>query len=232
MPAEGQETREGATSGMYALTADHLVLSCPWPHRQEPAAPTRGLRAPGATAARTGATVLTTFPAALALAAAPGGRDVDRPAWAGAYSPPPGRRRGGASRSWGPCDMATRARRSSPEGEPPHGWHMTSEGAEHEGRQGRVRDHRLAVRGRHPRRVDPHGPPRRSRRRRVAHAGPPRGARGPLRDPRGLRRLPPDAGGPGGRRRHDRGAQRPALPDDRGRRRTPASTWSARSLSP
>ncbi len=96
IPAEGLETREGATSGMYALTADHLVLSLP-------TGPDRLLEEAEATCARTGARLLrapggdrgdarlaavTTFPAALALAVALGlaaGRDVDRPAWAGAY---------------------------------------------------------------------------------------------------------------------------------------------------
>jgi fructoselysine-6-P-deglycase FrlB-like protein len=96
IPAEGQETREGATSGMYALTAGHLALSLP-------TGPDAQLAEAEATCARTGATLLTapggertdprlaaisTFPAALALAgelAVARGRDPDSPPWVDAY---------------------------------------------------------------------------------------------------------------------------------------------------
>lgn len=96
IPAEGQETREGATSGMYALAAGHLALSLP-------TGPDARLAEAEATCARTGATVLTapggermdprlaaisTFPAALALAgelAIARGRAVDSPPWVDAY---------------------------------------------------------------------------------------------------------------------------------------------------
>jgi glucosamine 6-phosphate synthetase-like amidotransferase/phosphosugar isomerase protein len=96
VPTEGMETREGATSGMYALRGDHLVVSLP----------TRGdrlIEEAEEVCRRTGATVLrvpggdeqpavlapiTTFPATLALATALGttaGLDVDDPPWTAAY---------------------------------------------------------------------------------------------------------------------------------------------------
>jgi fructoselysine-6-P-deglycase FrlB-like protein len=96
VPAEGLETREGATSGMYALGPGQLALSLS-------ARSDRMVTEAEETCARTGAAVvqlpggdmldgrlagLTTFPAALALAIELGlraGRDVDHPAWAAAY---------------------------------------------------------------------------------------------------------------------------------------------------
>lgn len=96
IPAEGQETREGATSGMYALTAGDLALSLP-------TGPDARLAEAEATCARTGAAVLrapggertdprlaaiASFPAALALAGELGiarGRDIDSPPWVDAY---------------------------------------------------------------------------------------------------------------------------------------------------
>jgi glucosamine 6-phosphate synthetase-like amidotransferase/phosphosugar isomerase protein len=96
LPTEGMETREGATSGMYALGDAHLAVSLP----------TRDDALISETeqiCARTGATVIrvpggenhpatlapiTTFPAALALATALGtaaGRNVDDPDWTAAY---------------------------------------------------------------------------------------------------------------------------------------------------
>lgn len=96
LPAEGMETREGATSGMYALSAHDLVLSLP-------TGADRLLEEAEATCRRTGALVervpggdladprlaaLTTFAPVLALSVTLGlqaGLDVDRPAWADAY---------------------------------------------------------------------------------------------------------------------------------------------------
>lgn len=96
IPSEGLETREGATSGMYALSHDDAVLSLPTPGD-------RHVREAEDVCARTGARVLrapdgeihaarlapvTTFPVALALAITLGqrrGRDVDAPTWAQAY---------------------------------------------------------------------------------------------------------------------------------------------------
>ena len=96
VPAEGLETREGATSGMYALGPGKLALSLP---TGEDAA----VGEAEATCRRTGATVvrlsggdaldarlagLSTFPAALSLAAQLGlraGLDIDHPSWAESY---------------------------------------------------------------------------------------------------------------------------------------------------
>jgi fructoselysine-6-P-deglycase FrlB-like protein len=96
VPAEGLETREGATSGMYALRPGHLALSLP-------TGEDAGLAEAEETCRRSGATVLrlpgghaldprlvglATFPAALALAIELGlqaGLDVDRPPWVDAY---------------------------------------------------------------------------------------------------------------------------------------------------
>jgi glutamine---fructose-6-phosphate transaminase (isomerizing) len=96
VPAEGMETREGATSGMYALRSDHLVLSVPTdpdPYVGETeavcaATGARVLRLPVPPTASDLVTPITSFPAALALAARIGrdaGRDVDQPAWTAAY---------------------------------------------------------------------------------------------------------------------------------------------------
>jgi fructoselysine-6-P-deglycase FrlB-like protein len=97
IPAEGVETREGATSAMMALRHGALALSLPAgaedPLLAEAEAICAGqgatvLRAPvGDTADRRLAAV-STFPAAAALSARLGverGLDVDRPAWTEAY---------------------------------------------------------------------------------------------------------------------------------------------------
>jgi fructoselysine-6-P-deglycase FrlB-like protein len=97
LPVEGMDTREGGTTGMYALSAQHMVLSLPTVPadrlmteaedtcRRAGAAvlttPTAGI-ADGRLAA------LTTFAPAAALAtvlALRAGRDVDAPAWTDAY---------------------------------------------------------------------------------------------------------------------------------------------------
>jgi fructoselysine-6-P-deglycase FrlB-like protein len=98
IPAEGLETREGATSGMYALAPGHAVLSLPAGPGRDPlleeaertcdSAGATVLRAPGGETADRRLAPLTTFPAAVALAIVLGlraGHDVDRPTWADAY---------------------------------------------------------------------------------------------------------------------------------------------------
>ncbi|HYO18336.1 MAG TPA: hypothetical protein VES02_06685 [Dermatophilaceae bacterium] len=96
IPAEGLETREGATSGMYALRPGHLVLA--HPTLDDPLCDEAGdicarmgaevIRVPGGVLGPRGAAALTTFPAALALAGTLGrraGLDIDQPAWTSAY---------------------------------------------------------------------------------------------------------------------------------------------------
>ncbi len=96
IPAEGLETREGATSGMYALRPGHLVLAHPTrddPLSDEAAAVCARTGAhvvplPGGDLSEREAAAVTTFPAALALAATLGrraGLDIDQPAWTSAY---------------------------------------------------------------------------------------------------------------------------------------------------
>jgi fructoselysine-6-P-deglycase FrlB-like protein len=96
VPAEGLETREGATSGMYALGPGHLALSLPagedgaLTEAEETCRRTAAsvLRLPGGDALDARLAGLATFPAALALAIELGlraGRDVDHPAWVDAY---------------------------------------------------------------------------------------------------------------------------------------------------
>jgi fructoselysine-6-P-deglycase FrlB-like protein len=96
VPAEGVETREGATSAMMALQPGHLALSLPTGDDPLLAEAEEICRARGATVARAptvdGAdrrvAAITSFPAAAALAARIGlqrGLDVDRPAWTEAY---------------------------------------------------------------------------------------------------------------------------------------------------
>ncbi len=96
VPAEGVETREGATSAMYALAPGHLVVSLPREDdplaaEAEAACAARGatvVRAPGAALADRRLAAVTTFPALVALAARLGstrGLDVDHPAWTDAY---------------------------------------------------------------------------------------------------------------------------------------------------
>lgn len=96
VPAEGVETREGATSAMYALRPGHLVVSLaadgdPLADEAESICAERGasvVRAPGLALAERRLAAVTAFPALVALAAAIGagrGLDVDRPAWTEAY---------------------------------------------------------------------------------------------------------------------------------------------------
>ncbi len=96
IPAEGVETREGATSAMYALAPGHLVVSLPAADdplaaEAEAACAARGatvVRAPGAAMADRRLAAVTTFPALVALAARLGstrGLDVDQPTWTDAY---------------------------------------------------------------------------------------------------------------------------------------------------
>jgi fructoselysine-6-P-deglycase FrlB-like protein len=95
-PAEGLETREGATSGMYALGPGKLALSLPTGEEaalaqaEETCRRTGAavLRLPGGDALDARLAGLSTFPAALALATLLGlraGLDVDHPAWVESY---------------------------------------------------------------------------------------------------------------------------------------------------
>ncbi len=95
-PAEGVETREGATSAMYALRPSHLVVSLPTIgdallEEAEGICAARGatvIRAPGGDLADARLSPVTAFPATVALAARLGverGLDVDAPAWTDAY---------------------------------------------------------------------------------------------------------------------------------------------------
>ncbi len=109
VPAEGVETREGATSAMYALGPDHLVLSIgagdddPLLDEAERVCASTGatvVRIPAVESIDPRLTPLTSFPAALALAIGLGtnaGLDVDTPSWVTAY----------ASTSRVPSDAAT-----------------------------------------------------------------------------------------------------------------------------
>ena len=96
IPAEGVETREGATSAMYPLQPGHLVVSLPTVgdtllEEAEKICAARGatvLRAPGGDLADPRLSAVTAFPATVALAARIGlgrGLDVDSPAWIDAY---------------------------------------------------------------------------------------------------------------------------------------------------
>ncbi len=96
VPAEGVETREGATSAMYALRPGHLVVSLPTVgdpllEEAERICSARGasvIRAPGGDLSDPRLSAVTAFPAAVALAARIGverGLDVDAPAWTDAY---------------------------------------------------------------------------------------------------------------------------------------------------
>ena len=96
IPAEGVETREGATSAMYPLQPGHLVVSLPTAgdllfEEAEEICAGRGatvLRAPGGDLADPRLSAVTMFPATVALAARLGvesGLDVDQPAWTNAY---------------------------------------------------------------------------------------------------------------------------------------------------
>ena len=97
IPAEGVETREGATSAMMALRPGSLALSLPAGDddpllvEAEEICAGRGatvLRAPGGEGLDRRLAAITTFPAAAALGARLGlerGLDIDRPAWTDAY---------------------------------------------------------------------------------------------------------------------------------------------------
>ena len=97
IPAEGVETREGATSAMMALRPGALALSLPAgaddPLLAEAEEICAGqgatvLRAPGGETADRRLAAVSAFPAAAALSARLGierGLDVDRPAWTDAY---------------------------------------------------------------------------------------------------------------------------------------------------
>ena len=96
IPAEGVETREGATSAMMALRPGHLALSLPAGadpllDEAEAICAARGatvLRAPVPDGADRRLAAIATFPAAAALAERLGlarGLDVDNPAWTDDY---------------------------------------------------------------------------------------------------------------------------------------------------
>lgn len=96
VPSEGVETREGATSAMYALGPEALVVSLPvgddpLVREAEAICAARGARvlaAPGGDLADARLAPITTFPALVALAAHIGverGLDIDQPAWTDAY---------------------------------------------------------------------------------------------------------------------------------------------------
>lgn len=95
IPFEGMETREGATTGMYALSAEQLAISLPTGEDPLIAEAEATCRAQGATvlalpapAADPRLAIVSTFPAALALAtelAVRAGLDPDEPAWRDAY---------------------------------------------------------------------------------------------------------------------------------------------------
>jgi glutamine---fructose-6-phosphate transaminase (isomerizing) len=96
IPAEGVETREGATSAMMALEPGHLALSLPTgddPLLDEAEAICRDrgatvLRAPVVAGADRRLAAISSFPAAALLAERIGaarGLDVDRPAWTDSY---------------------------------------------------------------------------------------------------------------------------------------------------
>jgi len=97
VPAEGVETREGATSVLMGLTGEALLVLLPTlpddPLLDECDALARSsgiatLRTPTVAGADPRLAAITTFPATLALAIAWGlhaGHDVDQPAWTQAY---------------------------------------------------------------------------------------------------------------------------------------------------
>ena len=96
IPAEGVETREGATSAMFGLDRGHLMVSLDAegdPLGDEAvrlcaAAGAATLRLPGVSGVDSRLSPITTLPAASALAAElalAAGHDVDRPTWTDAY---------------------------------------------------------------------------------------------------------------------------------------------------
>ena len=97
IPAEGVETREGATSAMYGLGMDHLVLTIGSGDdvlldEAEVICGTTGariVRAPGGETGDPRLVPILSFPAVLALAIRLGtaaGVDVDHPSWVSAYA--------------------------------------------------------------------------------------------------------------------------------------------------
>ena len=96
IPAEGVETREGATSAMFGLDRGHLMVSLDpegdqlgdEAERLCAAAGATTLRLPAAARADARLAPITTLPAAAALSAElalAAGHDVDKPAWTDAY---------------------------------------------------------------------------------------------------------------------------------------------------
>ncbi len=97
VPAEGAETREGATSSMYPLKEGDLVFSLPVLPQDEQLSEAEAVcagtgatvvRAPSATACDERLASLVTFPAACGLSAAlavAAGLDPDHPSWTGSY---------------------------------------------------------------------------------------------------------------------------------------------------
>lgn len=96
IPAEGTETREGATSGMFALAPGQLAIGIgarddPVLEEAERICASAGAtttRVPGGELSDPRASAITSFPAALALSIAlaeQAGVDVDAPEWAGTY---------------------------------------------------------------------------------------------------------------------------------------------------
>jgi fructoselysine-6-P-deglycase FrlB-like protein len=96
IPAEGVETREGATSAMFGLDRGHLMVSLDAdgdPHGDEAVrlceeAGATTLRLPAAARADARLAPIATLPAAAALSAElalTAGHDVDKPAWTAAY---------------------------------------------------------------------------------------------------------------------------------------------------
>ena len=96
IPAEGVETREGATSAMFGLAPGHLMVSLdpggrPARRRGGAAVRRRPARARCACPARRPTrrmSMITTLPASAALSAGlaqAAGHDVDKPTWTDAY---------------------------------------------------------------------------------------------------------------------------------------------------
>jgi len=96
VPAEGVETREGATSAMFGLDRGHLMVSLDPPGdpsgdeavRLCAATGAETLRVPGVAEADPRLALVTTLPASAALSAVlaeRGGHDVDSPTWVDAY---------------------------------------------------------------------------------------------------------------------------------------------------
>jgi glucosamine 6-phosphate synthetase-like amidotransferase/phosphosugar isomerase protein len=96
IPAEGVETREGATSAMFGLAPGHLMVSLDPEGDEHGDEALRLCAATGATTLRLPASatadprlaMITTLPASAALSAllaVAAGHDVDKPTWTDAY---------------------------------------------------------------------------------------------------------------------------------------------------